>query len=70
MNPMVSTTKLAAAMVVLAFCSFFLVLLALHIKSKFLFITGVIGAVGGILIGVITIFVGIVIFLRSSPKKS
>jgi hypothetical protein len=65
---MIPTAKLAVAMVILTFCSFPLVFLALHIKSKFLFLVGFAGCATGILIGVIAIFITIVFYLKSPPK--
>lgn len=65
---MAPTAKLASAMVVLAFCSFLSVLVALHLKSKLLFLIGITGCVGGVLIGIISIFITIGIYLKSPPK--
>lgn len=65
---MILSSKIAIAMTILAFVSFFVVLGALHIKSKILFILGCSGCVVGVVVGVIAIFISIWMYVRPAHK--
>lgn len=65
---MILPIKIAIAMTLLAFVSFFVVLGALHVKSKVLFILGWSGCVVGVVVGVITIFISIWMYVRPVHK--
>lgn len=64
---MAPVVKLSIAMTLLAFLSFGLVLIALHFKSRLLFLIGAVGCSAGILVGVVSIFITIFVYLRRPP---